>query len=144
MSIWVIVASANRTRIFEAKGPKGPLVEVKDLVNPEERLAPQKLKSDKPGRAFDRVGGQRHAMGTPVDPKEQVALRFAKEVAREAESGLRDKRFDRLYLAAAPHFLGLLREEMSQFLARRVKGELSRDLTRLEAREIHDRLKHLL
>lgn len=144
MKNWVIVASAARARIFEASGRLEPLREVTDLVNPEERLQPQALKSDKPGRAFDRLGGQRHAMGTAVDPKEQVAIRFAKEVAERLGAGLTEGRFDGLCVVAPPHFLGLLREAMGRNLTRIVKGELTKDLTREDAGSVHRHVEHLL
>lgn len=130
MTTWVLVASAARARIFEGADAHAALREVSDLVNPEDRLLAQELKSDKPGRAFDIHGGHRHAMETPVDPKEQAAIRFAKQVVEDLEAGLREGRFDSLYLIAAPRFLGLLRGHIGGALAATIKGEAAKDLTR--------------
>ncbi len=144
MKTWVLVASAARARFFEVNGRNEPLHELKDLVNPEDRLQAQALKSDKPGRAFDRMGGQRHAMGTAVDPKEQVAIRFAKQVAEQLDADHHSKRFDALCVVAPPHFLGLLRGHMGNDLARTVKGEVNNDLTRQDLQSVRDHVAHLL
>jgi protein required for attachment to host cells len=140
MKTWVLVASAARARIFEATGRIKPWREVDDLVNPDERLRRQELKSDKPGRAYDKLGGQRHAMQTPVDPKQQVAIRFAKQVVERLEHGLQATHYDGLYIVAPPHFLGLLREQSGEPLARIVKGELIKDLTREDLATIREQI----
>jgi protein required for attachment to host cells len=107
------------------------LEEVLDLVNPKGPLPRQALESDKPGRAFDsRGGGQRHAMEPRVDAKEAAATRFARELADALQTGLNEHRFEALYLVAPPHFLGLLRQQLSPGLQRCVAGELGKDLTR--------------
>jgi protein required for attachment to host cells len=144
MKTWVVVASAARARIFEVNGRREPLHEIKDLVNPEDRLHSQALKSDKPGRAFDHMGGQRHAMGTAVDPKEQVAIRFAKQVAEQLNSDRHHGRFDDLCVVAPPHFLGLLRGHMGHGLTRAVRGEVSNDLTQQDIRSVQEHVAHLL
>jgi protein required for attachment to host cells len=130
MKTWVAVASGARARLFESSARRAPLREVADLVNPEEPLPARALKSDRPGRSVDARGGRGHAMQTRVGPKEQVARRFAKRVIERLERGLKGHDFDRLYLVAPPHFLGLLRGQMDAALARSVRGELPKDLTR--------------
>lgn len=144
MKTWVVVASAARARIFEVNGRREPLHEVVDLVNPEDRLQAQALKSDKPGRAFDRVGGQRHAMGTAVEPKEQIAIRFAKQVADLLDADRHRGRFEGLCVVAPPHFLGLLRDHMGSSLTRAVRGEVTNDLTQHDVRSVQEHVAHLL
>lgn len=144
MKTWVVVASAARARIFEVDGRCEPLQEVMDLVNPEDRLQAQALKSDKPGRAFDRQGGQRHAMGTTVSPKEQVAIRFAKQVVDRLDADRHRGRFGKLCVVASPHFLGLLRDRMGNSLTRAVRGEVINDLTQQDLRSVQAHVAHLL
>lgn len=144
MKTWVLVASAARARVFEVNSKREPMHEIRDLVNPEDRLQSQDLKSDKPGRAFDRMGGQRHAMGTAVDPKEQLAIRFAKQVADQLDSDRHQRRFDALCVVAPPHFLGLLRDHMGHGLSRTVKGEVTNDLTQQDVSSVQQHVAHLL
>ncbi len=144
MKTWVMVASAARARLFAAARKDAPLQEISVLVNPDDRLHQQEFKTDKPGRAVDSHGGQRHAMQTPVDPREQSAIRFAKRVLEPLEAGLNEDRFEALYLVASPHFLGLVREHMSGRLSRVVKGELAKDLTGKDATAIQEYVADLL
>lgn len=144
MKTWVVVASAARARFFEVNGRREPLLEIRDLVNPEDRLQEQALKSDKPGRAFDHGGGHRHALGTAVAPKEQAAIRFAKQVTEQLAADRHQGLFDSLCLVAPPHFLGLLRSHMGNGLSRAVRGEVTNDLTRQDARAVQEHVAHLL
>jgi protein required for attachment to host cells len=144
MKTRVLVASAARARMFDVNGRREPLVVVKELANPEHRLQAQALKSDKPGRAFDRTGGQRHAVGTSVDPKEQIAIRFAKQVMEQLETDRHRSRFDSLCVVAPPHFMGLLREHMGSSLTQMVRGEVINDLTQQETDSVREHVAHLL
>ncbi len=136
MKTWVVVASAARARIFDRSSAMGPLAEQADLVNPQDRLLAQEIVSDRSGSAADHQGGQRHGMEPRSDPKEIQAGRFAGEVVDWLEEHHRRKEFEHLYLVAAPHFLGLLRNRMSPGLSESVMAESDKDLT-------HERADHL-
>jgi protein required for attachment to host cells len=140
MKIWVVVASAARARVFERMGVKGPLTEKADLVNPQERLLRQDIDADRPGRATDRRGGQRHGVESKTDPKEQQARRFADDVVAMLEERRRGKSFELLYLVSSPHFLGLLRERMGRELAATIKAESAKDLTHEKADSLQQHL----
>ena len=49
-------------------------------------------------------------MGTSVEPKEQEAIRFAKQVGDHLQAACNGGRCNRLLLVAGPHFIGLLKE----------------------------------
>ncbi|MCG6966930.1 MAG: host attachment protein [Chromatiaceae bacterium] len=144
MNTWVVVASAARARVFEASGRHTPWEEVMDLVNTDDRQMRREFSSDKPGRVVDSSRGQRHTLDAAVDPKEQAAERFAREVVGQLQAGLQDRRFESLCVVAAPHFLGLLRQNMADPLARTVKDELAKDLTREDAGSLHTHVADLL
>ena len=61
------------------------------------------------------------------------AGRFARTVAAELSKALREQRFDRLQIVAAPRFLGLLRQELDKEVAAVVEEELAKDLIHLDA-----------
>jgi protein required for attachment to host cells len=144
MNTWVVVASAARARIFEVAGHGGAMHEIFDQVNAEDRLHARDLKSDRPGRSYDRVGGQRHAMETPVDPKEENAIRFAGDLLKKLAADQYEKRFDDLCIVAPPHFLGLMREHMDDRLVPLLRGEVVKDLTRESAKVIREHVAALL
>ena len=138
--IWILTANGSQATIFEAQSPTSPLVEVATLENPEARAKQMDLASDRPGRTFDSVGGQRHAKAAPTEPKTQAQIRFAKAVAARLEQGRVDNAFGRLVLVAAPAFLGLLRPNFGAPLAARVSLEVDKDYTALKADELRARL----
>ncbi len=134
--VWVIAADAARARIFEADQRTGKgLREVETWVNPEMRNRSAELASDRPGRSWAASGDGRHAMDEPTDPKEVEAQRFAREVLERLNQAFQQKHFHHLVVAAAPHFLGLLRAGLSGGLKKTVSVELDKDLCHLERPE---------
>jgi protein required for attachment to host cells len=131
-SMTIVVADKVRARLFRADKPLGPITEIEDFTHPESRLPARELLSDAHGRAFDSAGQGRHAMETDVDPRRQEALRFATELARELDKKRVRHEFDCLGLVAAPEFLGLLRDALSEQCRALVCLEVDKDLTHLE------------
>lgn len=137
---WVVVADRNRCRIFEQAKRNGPLEEIADLVAPAARLKNRDINTDRPGRAFDAGGQGRHAMSSSVEPIEQEAIRFAKEVVTKLDDGRQSGRFARLYLIAEPRFLGHLRQGFARPLQEHVAAEIDKDWTTNSPQEIRERL----
>ncbi|MDX1527351.1 MAG: host attachment protein [Gammaproteobacteria bacterium] len=125
---WIVVAESSHARIFHCSKPGAVLIEETALVHPESRLHAQDIHSDLPGRAFDSGGEGRHAMSADTDPKRHEAEVFARELIAHIESGRTGGMFEELVLAAAPAFLGLLRERMSSALRQRVIHTVSKNL----------------
>jgi protein required for attachment to host cells len=128
MTTWVLVADNSRARFFATDRATGPLREVRDLLYPEARLREGDLVSDKPGR--DRnPGAGAHGFSSDATHKQDGAERFAQEVCGELESARNGGTFGKLYVVAAPHFLGLLRRHQSASLRQMVAGEVDKNLT---------------
>lgn len=145
MKTWVMVADATRARLFELDGRNAPLTELQALVWPEARLKGHEIESDRPGRTFDsRGGGQRHAMEPGINPKQEEATRFAREVVQVLQQGLDGHRFEQLCVMAPPQFLGLLRSAMGTPLKRAVTHELVKDLTQEGPARIADETRALV
>jgi len=142
---WVVVADSSRARIFKAESAHGPLQELATLAHPEGRLHAQELTSDLPGRAFDSSGlGGRHAMEQNIDPKENEALKFARQVAEHLENGQSENQFARLVLVAAPKFLGHLRQNLSDRVVALVSQEIDKNLVQQSAEDIRRHLPERL
>jgi protein required for attachment to host cells len=144
MKTWVMVANATRARLFELTGRHVPLTELQALVWPEARLKGHEIESDRPGRAFNSRGNQRHAMEPGLQPKEEEAMHFASHLVQLLQAGLDAHRFDQLCVVASPHFLGLLRAEMGTTLQRAVTGELVKDLTMERPERVAEEVRALL
>lgn len=134
--VWVVAADAAKARLFESDQRTGQnLRELESWVNPELRLAEQELTTDRAGRGSNSSGEGRHALADSGDVKEVEAERFARELVKWLEHSYHEQRFAHLLVAAAPHFLGLLRQRMSKVLHESISAEISKDICHLEKPE---------
>ena len=136
----VIVAESSRARIFAMENPRKPLTEIKDMVHPESRAHARDLTADLPGRSFDSRGQGRHVMEDSLDVKEHQALDFAEQLAGYINTECRNNNLDRLYIAAAPHFLGQLRKKLDTTAKHHIVRQLNKNLVAMDEAEIR---KHL-
>ncbi len=143
-TIWILVAESANAVIYSANKPTSSLSKVQSFSHPESRMHEQELTSDLPGRAFDSQGANRHTMGSSVEPKKEEAIRFAKEIVDALELGRSQCRFGKLYIAAPPEFLGLLRAHLSAPLAVVIAEEINKNLTALKPAELRKQLPEYL
>jgi protein required for attachment to host cells len=136
---WIVVADASYARFFNANKPTGPITEIETLSNPVNRLHEGDLVSDQGGRDSNRGGGS-HGIDAGGAAKTESANRFAAEVCRHLEKGRQKKSFDRLYVMAAPGFLGMLRKHQSRALRDLIRDEVAKDLATRSAQDIRDQL----
>lgn len=139
-STWVVAADSSRARIFEVGRSRAELREIGDLVNPDARLHERDLTSDDKGRAYDSFGSGRHAMEDKVSAKQQNAIDFAGRINEQLLSDLNQGKYDRLYLMAAPDFLGVLREKLDPHVRKTIAAEINKSLARHSTEDI---AKHL-
>lgn len=139
-SIWVLVANAGRARLFSSSSRNGKLIEKAAWIDSEARLRSRDILSDKAGHAHDKNGLSRHAMARKIDLKSEEASRFARMVCKH----LAQVPCERLHIAAAPAFLGHLRECMGARLRRKITSELAKDLTALDCTNLRQHLPDFL
>jgi len=140
MRTWVVVADSSRARIFLAESPVAPLAEIKAFENPQGRMHDRDITSDLPGRSFDSMGNGRHAMEPHTDPRHELVVEFARQIAAYLDAGRNNNDYEQLALVAAPSFLGLLREQLNDQLSKLVSYELDKNLSQLDAADVR---KHM-
>jgi protein required for attachment to host cells len=133
---WILVAHRAGARLFENTGPGKGLKLLEQIDHPEGRLKNVEINSDKPGRVFDSFGGARHSMSKEHEPKEQVALRFAKLLGDLLEKGRALNRYSKLVLIAEPKLLGELRDALPPHTASLVSATLDKDLGGISDRDL--------
>jgi protein required for attachment to host cells len=154
MKTWVVVADAARARFFRvdeeasAQGGSqyapsgealvGALVEIKDLSHPESLRKASEMASDEPGMTSVPGMHSKFGMDEKVSPKEEEAIRFAKEVAEALHADVAE--YDHLYVVAPPHFLGLLRQATDKAVHAKLAGELRKELTHFPPEQIREHL----
>ncbi len=134
MPTWILVADAAKARIFQHNGPKDPAEEVETLVHPEARMHNGDLISDSPGSQANSSSGS-HGMEEKVSPREAEDIRFAKEVIDRVRQALNDNLIRQFYVAAPPHFLGLLRNAMDDRVSKALAGDLAKNLSKVTPEE---------
>jgi protein required for attachment to host cells len=144
MAIWVLAADNSRARLFTAEKPVSPLTETKDLTNPEARLHEGDLVSDKTGRDRNPSTGSAHGVGADASHKQDGADRFALFVCEELDAARLAGAFSKLYILAAPGFLGLLRKHQSDGLKQAIVAELDKNLTTQDPAAIRKHLPEYL
>ena len=143
MSILVVVADSSRARILRADDRRGPLQEVKDLVYPEARLREQELVADGVGTGGGNGSGS-HSMGHEKDAHQRQAELFSRELCQEIGQSSDDKDVHKIYLVAAPRFLGLMRSSLNKNCSNKVVGELDKNLVAHSIADIRDHLPKVL
>jgi protein required for attachment to host cells len=140
---WIVVADQSKARIFTVDEPRGELQELEHLDHPAGRDQAKTLGSDRPGRSFDSSGQGRHAMGASVEPKEQEAIRFARQVGDHLRAACHAGHCNRLLLVAGPHFMGLLKDQLDSLTDVKV-SRIVKNLGQYDPREIRSHLPERL
>ena len=141
---WVLAADSSYAKILQADNRATPLSLVEELEHPEARLKNGELYSDDAGRSFDSGGQGRHAMEPEMDAKSVEAQRFARELCEKLRQAAVDGRYEKLYILAAPGFLGILRECLDGNVKSRIAGEVAKDVARQSPEEIRKKLPDFL
>lgn len=136
MRVRVLVSDESEARFYDTDERGVTLRAAGRITEPDARLHDRDLKSDRPGRVFDRAAatsGRRgatghHSTGGEHRPHKQVTERFARRIAGELERALRDDEYDRLVVMAGPPFLGLLRKAWPDSVQASVAAEVGKDL----------------
>lgn len=138
--IWVVAADAARARIFRAGRPDGSLTEIEDLLNPDARGGARALRADRLGHAANAARGGGHSLQRNADEPRNVVIEFGRRLARRMNDARRRGEFERVYLVAEPHLLGVVRDALDRTTRRLLAGAIGKDVSRRGAMTIRARL----
>lgn len=140
-TLWVLTANKSFAKLYEVKNLGRDFHEILHIEHPDGRKKGGDIYSDRPGRAFDSMGGGRHALTNHIDVHEHDQQVFTKQLARILQEGLEKKSYDNLAIVAPSHFLGDLNIVISDAVKRKVLKEIPRDLP--EGLNEKERITHL-
>ena len=126
-AIWIVVANRTDAR-FLVQGEDGALTEQDALVCTEARQPDRAGLTDAPGRSHDRMGPGRHSIEPHTELSDQLARRFAQQIAERVEQGRTTNAWGELVLVAGPEFLGFLREALGDQCRRKVSAECHKNI----------------
>jgi protein required for attachment to host cells len=135
---WIVVAEQSRARLFLMESPTAALKELRVLTHPEGRAAPHDLQTDRDAQVVRGRHRESHAIEAHVDPKRQEAMAFAREIVAVLETGRLEAAYEALILVAAPEYLGILRENLSEPLKKLVSNSLAKNLVRHSEADIRE------
>jgi protein required for attachment to host cells len=136
---WILAANRSKARIFEMQKLHAPLVEIADFVDPEGRANDRDINSDAYGRFYgkgERVQG--HSTTTDISPGQHEAERFAERLRDYLDRAHGEQRFDKLWIVAAPAFLGVLRSKLGKSLHDAIELEVNKDVPTQAPEKIRD------
>ena len=141
-TVWTLVCDSSRGRLFETHGndPSWNLLEV--FGHSESRDKTSELVSDHSGQRSSQGPSAHHnALAPSSSPKDVEKGHFGHTLATMLDQAMRSKRFDRLVLVAPPHFLGMLKKELTSELQKHLVASVDKDLTHIDAPDLAERLR---
>lgn len=138
MTTCIVTLDGGGARLITRHGDAFALLTT--MEHPEGRTKPRDIESDKPGRAFDSHGFARHSMERSESVHEHQMKSFVRAVAERLRRVRLEHEATQLVLIAAPHLLGLLRNELDTDTARLVYTSIPKDLQTVP---LHDLWSHL-
>ena len=134
---WLLVANRTRARILEIESERDRPIERAAFVNPAGRAHERDLDSDAAGRFYGKgEREQAHSATASESLGEHEIDRFVIDLRDHLDHARSERRFERLWLIAAPAFLGHLRNAFPKPLRQRVDLEVDKDLTTEKPEEI--------
>ena len=141
---WVVVADDSRAIVYTRDSRSGPLHELFSLDNEAARKKMGELISDSGGRSFDSMGKGRHTMANEkADPKKHATMLFAKQIAERIEQVVHEGSCRGFALVAAPRFLGVLRDAISNATSAEPYATVDKEMVGRDAATIEKLLANL-
>lgn len=147
---WIVSANAGRAKFFTQTARTDPLKEVNELINNAARLRTADTESDALGqmgapKGHNRGSNSTASQGSDYEPEQSPAEHqteiFARKVADTLLKAHQEGRYKRLFLVAAPEFLGVLRKVMNSNLQPLIVAEINKDYTQLSPGDLNARVR---
>jgi protein required for attachment to host cells len=125
---WYLLANRVSATLYEDL-PDAPFTFVERMKNSKGHALERQLDSDRPGmmRSSAGSGTIHHGMDKTFRHHELAAVHFAKAIAKKLLARKRAMKFSELVIAAEPHFLGLIRQELAPELRSLISHEVNRE-----------------
>ena len=140
----VAVFDAAHARFFEYNKLRGRLDVVLEDVASGLHHDRRDIESDRPGRGFASVGGQRHAYESEHDPRKLEKHNFVRAIAQAIEAALDRHKFNALVVVAPQRSVGEFRSVASDRVKSTIWREVPKELANLSDSELTRHLVPIL
>ena len=144
MNIYVLVADSSKARLFSATDGNSDLHEAFDFSHSDSRLKEQELVADGTGSASDSGGYGKHSVGHEKAEHQHQAEIFAHHLGTELDRIRQHHKPHKIYLVAAPKFLGNLRACLNKQCTALLAGEIDKNLVTHSIKDIRAHLPRYL
>lgn len=140
---WILVANASEAKIYANKGISKGLEKIAAFDHPDSRKKALDLVTDRSGH-MQSAGNGHGARQPATTPKQHEHEIFAREIAHHIEHGRTGNQYQRLIVAAEPHFRGLLNSTFSTQVRSLISESLDKDYTKATDKELSGHLEKFI
>lgn len=139
----VLVADSTQAKLFTLDRGAEKLEELDQLRHDEARQRERDINSDRPGRqqGGGGAGSSHHGVNVEDSAREQENTVFAKHIGEYLEADRVRQNPRGLIIMAPPHFLGILRKQLSGECQKLVVQTVNKDLAQSTAQAILDHIE---
>ena len=144
-NVWILVCDAAKARLFETRNGEPSWHVVELVMHEESRSKASELVSGPAGSRSSEGGSVHHnALAPGSSPKDVEKDRFAHSLATTLDRALRAARFRKWVLVAPPHFLGMMKKELTAQLEKHLMATVDKDLNDLDVHALAERLRDVV
>jgi len=141
-TVWIVVCDSARARFFEVRGDDPSWYLVSAVSHEESRSKTSDLVSDHSGsRSSEGRSVHHNALAPSSSPKALEKARFAHSLSKTLDEAMRSARFRRWVLVAQPHFVGLMKKELTPELEKHLLATVDKDMNHVDARDLAEMLR---
>jgi len=141
-NVWVLVCDAAKARVFEIRDGDPTWHAVQLVLHEGSRSKASELVGGPSGtRSSEGRSVHHNALAPASSPKEVEKDAFARTLVTTLDQAMRSAHFRKWVLVAPPHFLGLMREEITSELEKHLLTTVDKDFNDLAVHELSERLR---
>jgi protein required for attachment to host cells len=141
-SVLVLVCDSARARFFEIRDDDPSWRAVGHDAHDASRSKAADLVSDHSGTRSSEGGSVHHnALAPASSPKEVEKEHFAHSLGKTLDQWSRSGRFRRWVLVAPPHFVGLMKKELTSELTKHLMATVDKDMTHFNVGQLAEALR---
>ena len=141
-NVWVLVCDAAKARVFEIRDGDPTWHAVELVLHEGSRSKASELVGGPSGtRSSEGRSVHHNALAPASSPKEVEKEGFAHTLAKTLDQAMRSARFRKWVLVAPPHFLGLMRKQLTSELEKHLLTTVHKDFNDLAVHELSERLR---
>jgi protein required for attachment to host cells len=141
-NVWVLICDAAKARVFEIRDGDPTWHGVELVLHEGSRSKASELVGGPSGtRSSEGRSVHHNALAPASSPKEVEKEGFAHALAATLDQAMRSARFRKWVLVAPPHFLGLMRKELTGELEKHLLTTVNKDFNDLAVHELSERLR---